>query len=107
MRPTDIKQLEQALEKSRTREETELLLTRVQQEISNKPKDPNLLHLRARIYTKSQRFSLAINDYRRILELNPDDTAAGQHLEQLQTILKYSANDIYANPNTNLDPWLE
>ena len=65
------------------------------------------LHLRAELFTKIQNQSKAINDYVAILKLNPEDKIAKVKLDMLRTIVKFTNTDIYANPNTNLDPWLE
>ncbi len=99
--------LKKQLAAAKTKKDLESLLVEVNHQLEGKIDSTDLFHLRANIYTRLQQFHRAINDYRKILELDPDDTIALQHIEQLQTILRYSANDIYANPNTNLDPWLE
>jgi len=71
------------------------------------PENLRLLHLRAQLSVKLQKFGQAINDYKSILAVNKDDHTATAQIEQLQTILKYNNTDIYANPNTNFDPWLD
>jgi len=65
------------------------------------------LHVRAELYTNVQNQSKAINDYVAILKINPEDKIAQVKLDMLRTIVKFTNTDIYANPNTNLDPWLE
>lgn len=65
------------------------------------------LHERAELYTSIQNQAKAINDYVAILKINPDDRYAKTRLDMLRTIVRLSNTDIYANPNTNLDPWLE
>lgn len=76
-------------------------------EILDKPENTDLLHTRAGLFTKIQNHSKAINDYITIIKINPSDNIAEVKLEMLQTIVRYSNIDIYANPNTNMDPWLE
>ena len=66
-----------------------------------------LLHARASLYIKLQQPSRAINDFRQILQVKKDDKQALGQMQMLKNILTMSANDIYANPNTNLDPWFE
>lgn len=51
--------------------------------------------------------SASINDYITILRLNPADQEACVRLEMLRTIVKYTNTNIYANPNTNMDPWFK
>jgi len=75
--------------------------------LKNTNKDIPLLHARAELHVKLQEFGDAVNDYRLILTYNNNDKLAAGQIEHLSTILRYSANDIYASPNTNLDPWLE
>lgn len=71
------------------------------------PDDIHLLEERAKLYTKLQQFGLAINDYRTIISADKKNTHAQIRIEQLQTILKYQNTDIFENPNTNFDPWLD
>ncbi len=65
------------------------------------------LHIRAELYTRIQSQSKAINDYIAILKINPEDNIAKVKLDMLRTIVKFTNTDIYANPNTNLDPWMD
>ncbi|PKP31253.1 MAG: hypothetical protein CVT99_10160 [Bacteroidetes bacterium HGW-Bacteroidetes-16] len=67
----------------------------------------NMLRLRAAIWVKLDEKGKAINDYREMLVLDPEDEEAATQIQYLQTILRYNNTDIYANPNTNMDPWLE
>jgi len=67
----------------------------------------DMFRLRAAIWVKLDEKGKAINDYRELLVLNPEDEEAAMQIQFLQTILRYNNTDIYANPNTNMDPWLE
>ena len=82
-------------------------IDRLNIKILDDPKNTDLLHSRAQLYTKTQNQSKAINDYLTILNLNPKDDIAKVKLDMLKTIIKFTNTDIYANPNTNLDPWME
>ncbi|HDO26524.1 MAG TPA: hypothetical protein ENH02_00255 [Bacteroidetes bacterium] len=75
--------------------------------LKNTAKDIPLLHARAELHVKLQEFGEAVNDYRLILSYDNNDKLATGQIEHLSTILRFSGNDIYASPNTNLDPWLE
>ncbi len=75
--------------------------------ITNTNNDISLLHSRAQLYTKIQRHSNAINDYLTILKLDPSDKEAKVKLDMLRTIVRYTNTNIYASPNTNMDPWME
>ncbi len=90
-------------------EEKEILrkIKELNSKISKNKNELSLLHSRAELYTKIQDKSKAINDYLAILKANPDDEIARVKLDMLKTIVKFTNTDIYANPNTNLDPWLE
>jgi len=75
--------------------------------IAQSDESVNMLRLRAAIWVKLDEKGKAINDYRELLVLNPEDEEAATQIQFLQTILRYNNTDIYANPNTNMDPWLE
>ena len=69
--------------------------------------DAVLLERIAKIHEKFQQYGKAINEYKNILKLEPDNKFAKTQIELLKTILRYSNTDIYASTNTNMDPWLE
>ncbi len=73
----------------------------------NNPVNIKLLEARAVLYTKLQLFGPAINDYRMVLQLDKTNSEAAVQIEQLSTILRFSNTDIFENPNTTFDPWLE
>jgi len=75
--------------------------------LKSTPADIPVLYTRAKLYVKLQQFGAAVNDYRLILKYNDKDQQAAGQVEYLLTIMRYSNTDIYASPNTDLDPWLE
>ena len=84
----------------------ESLLAEINTQLNTKV-DVDLLLCRAGILTKFQQYGMAINDYSKVLEIDPDSKQAATQLDLLKTILRYTNTDIYASPNTNMDPWLE
>lgn len=74
--------------------------------IDKKP-EIDLLYQRAKLLMSFGENAKAINDYYHILSIDKDEKLAKVKIEYLKTILRYTNTDIYANPNTNLDPWLE
>jgi hypothetical protein len=90
-----------------SKEEISELVGEISELILENNQNTELLHSRAVLYVKQQFYGKAINDYRTILTINDKDKIAAGHLEMLSTIMRFTGNDIYANPNTNLDPWLE
>ena len=74
--------------------------------ISNNP-DIDLLYKRAQLLIQSGNNAKAINDFTRILKLDPKQRYAKAQLEYLTTIIRYNNTDIYASTNTNFDPWME
>jgi len=84
----------------------ESLLAEINARLNTKV-DVDLLLCRAGILTKFQQHGMAINDYSKVLEIDPDSKQAATQLDLLKTILRYTNTDIYASPNTNMDPWLE
>jgi len=87
--------------------EVEVLLTDLNKWLDKEPGDIVLLEHRGVLYEKLQQYSKAINDYKKILEREPGHKQAITKIEMLSTILRYTNTDIYASPNTNLDPWME
>ena len=102
-----IENLEDRLANTKTKGDVEAVLKEIEKLLSKNNNDISLRHIRARIHIKLQNFGQAINDYKTILDIDKEDKLATQQIEQLKTILKYNNIDIYANPNTNFDPWLD
>ncbi len=75
--------------------------------IEAQPEDEELYFMRADFFYKINRYGDAINDYNRVVKLNPGNKEAAGKIDLIHTILRYNNTDIYANPNTNMDPWLE
>lgn len=82
-------------------------LEELNQLITEKPDNAGLYFARAELFFSKNDLGKASNDYRKVLELDPKNKEASGKIEYIQTILRYQNTDIYANPNTNLDPWLE
>ena len=72
-------------------------------------KSPNvdLLYKRAKLLIQLGENAKAVNDFSKILKLDPEQKYAKAQLEYLTTIIRYNNTDIYASTNTNLDPWME
>ena len=75
--------------------------------LKDDPLNIPLLETRAVLNTKLQLFGQAINDYRMMLQVDPNNKQAAVQIEQLTTILRFNNTDIFENPNTTFDPWLE
>jgi len=75
--------------------------------IKTNPAEEDLYFLRAELFYKLNRYGEAINDYNKVVELNPGNKEAIGKIDLIHTILRYHNTDIYANPNTDMDPWLE
>lgn len=75
--------------------------------ISEKPNNDRLYLLRAEIYVQQNELAKALNDYDKVLEFDPENKQAATKKEIIKTILRFNNTDIYANPNTDMDPWLE
>ncbi len=83
------------------------LISDVDRLLGKEAKDIELLFLRASLHQRIQLLGKAINDYQRILTLEPENQKAKVQRDSLQSILHYNNTDIYASPNTNFDPWLD
>ncbi|RLD63228.1 MAG: hypothetical protein DRJ01_04300 [Bacteroidetes bacterium] len=77
------------------------------QQISNSSNNIELYKKRAKLYMKIQDYSKAINDFNKILEINPNCTEARVSIEYLKTTIKFINIDVYANTNLSKDPWFD
>lgn len=82
-------------------------IDQISQLIHENPDDAHLYFRRAEVYFRKNELGKAINDYESVLRLAPENQEAKGKVEMAKTILKYNNTDIYANPNTDMDPWLE
>ena len=97
----------QLTEQTNSVSELEKILKELNQWLEKEQGNSVLLEQRALLYEKLQQYGNAINDYKKILESTPRHKRATTKVELLSTILRFSNTDIYASPNTNLDPWME
>jgi len=100
-------EIAQLIEQTNSETELQSILKDINQWLEKEPGGTILLEQRAQLYEKLQQYGKAINDYKKILETIPTHQHAASKIELLTTILRLSNIDIYANPNTNLDPWME
>ncbi len=75
--------------------------------IAENPDNAELYYHRAEAHFQNNSPGKAINDYKKVLDLDPGNQKAAAKVEFIRTILRFQNTDIYANPNTNMDPWLE
>ncbi len=69
--------------------------------------DLNCLKWRADLYYSLREYTYALNDFNRILKVEPENKIVSSKIEMIKDILKYQSVDIYASTNLNKDPWLE
>jgi thioredoxin-like negative regulator of GroEL len=60
----------------------------------------------ADLYFKTNQLPLALNQYILILELEPTNESYQIQYQTIKDIVSLGQLDIYASPNTHLDPWL-
>ncbi len=82
-------------------------INKISKEIEDADVVLDLLYERAGLYTKIQESANAMNDYLAILEEDVSYKDAQVRLDMLKTIAKFVNIDIYASPNTNMDPWMD
>ena len=80
---------------------------RLDEMLKARPDDEELHFMRAELFYKLNRYGEAMNDYLKVTELNPENKEAAGKIDIIKTILRYHNTDIYASPNTDMDPWLE
>lgn len=88
-------------------EEIKSVLKDINEHLKTNTGNIELLFAKAELNTKLQNFGSAINDYRNILLVDHANSKARTRIDDLKTILKYQNTDIFENPNTNFDPWLD
>ena len=71
--------------------------------IKAQPGDEELYFMRAEFFYKLNRYGDAINDYNKVVEINPENKEAAGKIDIIKTILRYNNTDIYASPNTNME----
>lgn len=67
----------------------------------------NCFKLRGDIYNFTQQYSKALNDYNKVLKIDPENKNLNSKVEMIKDILKFQALDIYSATNLNKDPWLD
>ncbi len=85
----------------------ERTLEELNKQLEQTPGNVELLKKRAALFYKTGNYGAAINDYQKVLIVEPQNKSVKTHIEMIQTILRFTNTDIYASPNTNFDPWLE
>lgn len=75
--------------------------------INNKSNVYICLKLRADVYYLKQEFAKALNDYNKVLKIDPGDKSIVSKIEMIKDILKFQSLDIYSATNLNMDPWLD
>ncbi len=106
MKAEENKNLEN-IQKSDNKGISKSALEKYNNRIAEKPDDVDLYFSRAELLFSMNDLGKASNDYRKVLELDPQNQEALGKIEFIKTILRYQNTDIYANPNTDMDPWLE
>ena len=71
------------------------------------PEDTEILRRRAMLFQQTGQYGPALNDWLRVRDLLPDDREAQERIRYLEIILKYTNLDIFSDPNTHHDPWLD
>ena len=66
-----------------------------------------LLKMRGDTYYLLQEFANALNDFSKVLKIEPKCKNIASKIEMIKEILKFQALDIYASTNLNIDPWLD
>lgn len=62
---------------------------------------------RAKLKYKLQDWAGAINDYTKVLELDPENLIAKTKIEFIKLNFKHINQDVYENTNLYKDPWFE
>ncbi len=82
-------------------------LRRLTEQLKKHPEDMDTLRQRALLLQQTGQYGPALNDWLQVRELLPDDREAQERIRYLETILKFTNLDIFSDPNTHHDPWLD
>ena len=83
------------------------LIKKLTKKIIKHPQNIEFYKKRAKLYMKIQDYSKAINDYKKILEIDPSCIEAATSIEMLETTIRFINIDVYANTNLTKDPWFD
>ena len=72
-------------------------IQRLTDAIAASPEDIDLYAERGKAYFKAHDFGNALNDFNKVLSLEPNHVEVGQYVEMINEILAYRYTDIY-NP---------
>ncbi|MGQ8335120.1 tetratricopeptide repeat protein [Sunxiuqinia sp. A32] len=89
----EIINIEEYIENNQLEKANELIEKLITEEISKE----KLFFLRGKIHYKKQEWGEAINDFNKVLEINPDNTEAKSQIEMAIAILGYYTPDMF-NP---------
>lgn len=67
----------------------------------------NSLILRGGVYNIKQEYSKALNDFNKVLKINPKNKIISSKVEMIKDILKFQGMSLYEATNLNMDPWLD
>lgn len=102
-----LKSIEQEIEKAKDKNDLMAIIQKISNALIDYPGEVPLYRLRAELWVKLDEKGKAINDYQAVLQHDPNDQDAEIRIQFLETILRYNNSDIYANTNTNMDPWFD
>ena len=63
--------------------------------------------IRGDLYYSLQKYSDALNDYNKVLKIEPENKFFLSKVEMITEILRFEAIDIFESTNLNNDPWLD
>ncbi len=88
-----LKEIEQLIDANKYDE----ALTRIESALVGQTESPELLFCRGKIRMKQEKWGSAINDFNRVLELQPTNEVAQNHVQMIRSILGFFNPDLH-NP---------
>ena len=82
-------------------------LRQLTEQLEKHPEDPEILRRRALLLQQTGQYGPALNDWLQVRDLLPEDREAQERIRYLEIILKYTNLDVFSDPNTHHDPWLD
>lgn len=99
--------LEKQINKYIQDKEYEKALNELNELLNKYTDDAKWFIIRGNLYYSLQKYSDALNDYNKVLKIEPENKLILSKVEMITEILRFEAIDIFESTNLNNDPWLD
>jgi tetratricopeptide (TPR) repeat protein len=82
-------------------------LNLIDKNLEKYPDEPEFFLEKGKLLKHLQKFGDALNNFKKVLNIDPDHKEAKNLHTLVQDILRYQQLDIYSSTNLSNDPWLD